>query len=410
MTVIVPLGGLGQRFQNEGHFSRPKPFVRVFGKEMILWVLDNLSMREDDELVLAFSPAFMSLGTWMRGVVHSRFPRCHLVELPGPTRGAAETVLLALRGVPEQVRARPVMLCDGDCYYTHDIVTAFRQVASTQGASFVFHDTQPEPIYSYCKITDSFDIIETKEKVKISDWANSGCYCFRSGIQLEAECAALLAQGETQLSQDKVPEYYTSGVIARMLARGDKFKALVVPASDINVLGTPSQVEAWCRARPTPKSCQLAFCLSALCPLPRSPSLSLSSGPDVAVASYCKECFRQGHRISILAPQIGPGGEAARGEVVAWLKRHEIDYHELLESEPNYDFLVCRDALDPLLGTLERQSGFYTGGQQVAAGGDFRLTALPKKDSNFLIFGLGVLTGVVLALTASRSKWASSRA
>jgi hypothetical protein len=42
MNVIVPLGGLGMRFQNEG-YTRPKPFVRVLGKEMILWVLGALS-------------------------------------------------------------------------------------------------------------------------------------------------------------------------------------------------------------------------------------------------------------------------------------------------------------------------------------------------------------------------------
>ena len=43
-------------------------------------------------------------------------------------------------------------------------------------------------------------------KIKISDWANSGCYCFRDGIELERECDALLKAGEMQLSQDKVGE------------------------------------------------------------------------------------------------------------------------------------------------------------------------------------------------------------
>jgi hypothetical protein len=59
---------------------------------------------------------------------------------------------------------------------------------------------------SYVRITDDDDdkIVEVKEKVKISDWANSGCYCFRSGEELESECRNLLAKGEQQLSQDKV--------------------------------------------------------------------------------------------------------------------------------------------------------------------------------------------------------------
>ena len=46
--VALPAIGRGQgayvtRFQNEG-YNRPKPFVRVLGKEMILWVLDSLNL------------------------------------------------------------------------------------------------------------------------------------------------------------------------------------------------------------------------------------------------------------------------------------------------------------------------------------------------------------------------------
>ena len=45
---------------------------------------------------------------------------------------------------------------------------------------------------------------QVKEKVKISDHANSGCYCFSSGAELEKQCLSLLDSGSTQLSQDKV--------------------------------------------------------------------------------------------------------------------------------------------------------------------------------------------------------------
>ena len=61
INVIIPLGGLGSRFQKEGYLTRPKPFVRVLGKEMILWVVDNLSIRSDDGLVLVYNPSWMSM-------------------------------------------------------------------------------------------------------------------------------------------------------------------------------------------------------------------------------------------------------------------------------------------------------------------------------------------------------------
>ena len=48
---------------------------------------------------------------------------------------------------------------------------------------------------------DGKQITSIKEKVKISDWANTGCYCFRDGQQLLKYCAQIIERGETQLSQ-----------------------------------------------------------------------------------------------------------------------------------------------------------------------------------------------------------------
>lgn len=49
----------------------------------------------------------------------------------------------------------------------------FVQVSATHGGVFVFEDTQPKPIYSYCRLGPDNDVLEVKEKVKISNWANS---------------------------------------------------------------------------------------------------------------------------------------------------------------------------------------------------------------------------------------------
>ena len=44
--VMIPLGGLGSRFKNEG-FSLLKPFIRVMGKPIIYWLLENLDLSLD---------------------------------------------------------------------------------------------------------------------------------------------------------------------------------------------------------------------------------------------------------------------------------------------------------------------------------------------------------------------------
>lgn len=182
---------------------------------MILWILDSLNLQADDNLVIVFNPSFQNLDELMRAVVLRKYPRAIFVHLAGPTRGAAETVLIGLENIESDVRSHPVMLMDGDTFYTDgaDVMSMYREVCKTHGASFVFEDTQPQPLYSYCKLDDSgegkaSDITEIREKVKISDWANSGCYCFRDGNELAEHCRLLLQAGEDskQQSQDGVGE------------------------------------------------------------------------------------------------------------------------------------------------------------------------------------------------------------
>ena len=53
------------------------------------------------------------------------------------------------------------MLCDGDTFYTADIVSMYRAVSATHNATFTFCDTQPKPIYSYVTTAgpDSHDVV-----------------------------------------------------------------------------------------------------------------------------------------------------------------------------------------------------------------------------------------------------------
>ena len=60
--------GLGSRFQKEGYVP-PKPFVQVLGKEMILWVVDSLTLKPEDTLVVVYNPAFLDMRELMEMVV-----------------------------------------------------------------------------------------------------------------------------------------------------------------------------------------------------------------------------------------------------------------------------------------------------------------------------------------------------
>lgn len=339
LNVVVPLGGLGTRFRD---FARPKPFVPVLGKPILEWVLDSLTLGPDDTLVLVFDPNFMGMGHFVRELVVrcqcTVRRQCTLVELAGPTRGAAETVLIGLRGLPDALHGRPTMLVDGDTFYTEDVVGRFRSAEGN--AVFCFHDAQEErPIYSYVKLGRADEVLEVREKVKISDWANSGCYCFADGGQLMAECEALVESGGAQLSQDGVAELYTSGIIAAMIARGERFTALKLHVHEIHVLGTPGQVEAFCRTwRGERPRRRFTF---------EEAVLATAESADLV-----RRLRADGHHICIQSPR-------PREELAALMQRLQVPYDELRADCEVADFHVGHgNSVDAMVGPLHKQLGF----------------------------------------------------
>ena len=143
----------------------------------------------------------------------------------GFTRGAAETVLKGLIALPKERRDKPCMICDGDIFFTSDIVSLYRPFSNTINAIFTFLDTQLDPIYSYVTINDNNNdnrhkkynkdnkdnknnennIQDIKEKIKISDYASAGCYCFKNGLELQKYCEIVIYNYSKILSQDYRP-------------------------------------------------------------------------------------------------------------------------------------------------------------------------------------------------------------
>jgi len=403
MNVVIPLGGIGSRFQTEGYLTRPKPFIPVLGKPMIRWVVDNLSLSADDTLVVIYNPAWMSMKNFMQEHLADRDARIRLVELPGPTRGAAETVLIGLNALPKEMLKRPTLLADGDTFYTADVVERFREVGKTHNAVFCFKDTQPKPIYSYITMDAADNIKEVKEKIKISDWANTGCYCFRDGVELAKECQELIKRGETQLSQDQKGEFYTSGVIAAMIAKGAPFRGIKLQREDFHVLGTPTQVAEWCALWPNQPKMRFVFDLYG--------TLITESGKSIERnLRLCRALKKQGHHVAIWTEQRAEDGAA----ILDLLRTLGVEYHELHFGKVAADFYIDDRGVDPTLGDLDKQIGFYASeikvmeaSRDVAAArlrvGTAVAATRPSKDT-IMALAAGLSIGVVLGYAMFRSK------
>lgn len=226
MNIIIPLCGKGKRFGGEGK----KPFVKVFEKEIICYVLDCLKLCPEDEIFIFYSNKLKGF----KDFIMQKYSALALtmIELY-ETSGAAETIYEGIK--KSEMKDKKTLVIDGDTFYGEDIVGKYR---GYENAIFYMESTEEEAIYSYIKLNVNEKVLEIKEKEKISNNANTGAYGFKSVKQLKENCEHVLQNGIKMKN-----EPYTSCVIDYMISKGEEFKGIKV--NSVYSLGTPEAVDKY---------------------------------------------------------------------------------------------------------------------------------------------------------------------
>ncbi len=92
INVIIPIGGIGSRFAKQG-YRYPKPLINIVGRPMLLWLIDNLSIKPGDTLWMAVNEE-MDDEFRIGELIKKTFPKIdfRLLRLRHQTKGASETV------------------------------------------------------------------------------------------------------------------------------------------------------------------------------------------------------------------------------------------------------------------------------------------------------------------------------
>lgn len=346
MKIIVPLGGVGRRFQDCG-YKRPKPLIRALGKELIFWLLDSLKLDGGDEIYIPYNERLDHHR--FAQVVSLRHPRVRTLAIPD-TRGASETIKTCVDHFGIEGR---IMILDGDTWYEDDIVG---DVRSRPGNLVAYFDSRtPDPIYSYIR-TEGDEIKEIREKIKISDMASSGCYVFAD--------AKRFSDVVSGMDLDRPSETYTSQVIAKMIEEGDKFGALRV--ENFHILGTPEQVISFSKSSSTaPKR----FCFdldNTLVTAPRREGDYSTVEPISDTINYLRRLKSRGHTIIIYTARrmrthggnVGAVVADIAGVTLETLERFGIPYDEIHFGKPYAHFYVDDLMVDPR-SDMNKELGFY---------------------------------------------------
>lgn len=361
MFVIIPINGLGTRFSQD-NYTLPKPLINVLGKRMLFWVIDSLKLSVSDTLLIPYSDQLDYFN--FRDIVTDQYPNLNIRFIPidRPTKGAAETLLLAIEDFGE-VDNEPTLVVDCDTFYEDDIVGAFKQYPGNVIHYFV--DTTKDPIYSYLNMKDDYlglgrAVLDIAEKNKISDYASTGAYGFESIEALEKYCRKLMDHNELMTNG----EYYVSAVYKLMIQDGQK--VFGVEVDKFHCVGTPLQLKVFCETyQQKPKR----FCFdldSTLVSKPRVEGDYSTVEPIEKNINILRYLRSMGHTIIVYTARRMRTHTGNVGAIVAdvgkltieTLEKFDIPYDELYFGKPWADFYIDDLAVD-CNHDIEKAIGYY---------------------------------------------------
>ena len=229
MNIIIPLGGLGKRFSEFG-YRLPKPLIRLFFKPIIFWLLDNLSIINNENVYLICNKSLKKYR--FDDEIKKKYPNYNIIYLDADTRGAAETIYLGTKDIEHDTET---ILLDGDTFYGIDLLAMYR-MSKQKNMVVCFKQSDERPVYSYVGFNENKIINKIAEKKRITEFANTGAYAFEKLSELRTYCKKII-DDDLRFGG----EFYMSRVISEMVNDKKKFVANVISESDFDVVGTPFQ-------------------------------------------------------------------------------------------------------------------------------------------------------------------------
>ena len=334
MIIIIPLGGIGQRFSNYG-FKDPKPLIRVQGKEIISWVLSSLKLSKEDRVYILYNSILEEYNFENR--ILAKHNNINFFKLPRSTKGPVETISLFCKFMQKEKMNDSVFILDGDTFYSKNIISDLKNKKNS--CILYFCTNEQKPIYSYIKINKNKKVINIAEKIKISKNANIGYYFSSFDI---------LKKFSLKTIKLKSKKAYVSDIYRIMLDSNIEIDSLKISSKYLNILGTPDQIKAFSENHKVKKK---IFCFDLDNTLVTHPKVIGDYDTVLPIydnIKFLRSLYKSGHKIIIYSARrmrtfksnLSLVKKNIEKLTIFQLKKFKIPYHKLILGKPYAHFYI----------------------------------------------------------------------
>jgi NDP-sugar pyrophosphorylase family protein len=230
------MAGAGSRFSTAG-YTKPKPFIDVAGKPMIVRVLENLAYPNARFFLIARQEHIEAEAELSKQI--ERDFNASFIPISNLTEGTACTVLYARKHINND---QPLLIANSDQIIDIDISEFIKDCSnrSLDGSILTFIDEKRDPKWSFARIGASDLVEEVREKKAISEFATVGIYFyFRGSDFVDAAIDMFVHRDKTN------GEYYTCPTFNYLINQQKKIGIYNISFEAMHGLGTPDDLNAF---------------------------------------------------------------------------------------------------------------------------------------------------------------------
>ena len=236
INIVIPMAGQGSRFAKAG-YDKPKPFIDVEGKPMIVRVLENLAY-PDARYILIARKEHMEKEAELVKQIEKEF-NAIFIPIDKLTEGTACTVLYARKYIKND---EPLLIANSDQIVDMNIADFIDdcKTRNLDGSILTFVDEFKDPKWSFAKIDENDLVIEVKEKVVISEFATVGIYLYSKGKKFVDASIDMI------IENDRVNnEFYTCPTYNYAIKYGSKIGIYNIEFKKMHGIGTPKDLNSY---------------------------------------------------------------------------------------------------------------------------------------------------------------------
>lgn len=236
INIVIPMAGAGSRFAKAG-YEKPKPFIDVDGKPMIVRVLENLAY-PDARYILIARREHMEKEAELVKQIEKEF-NAIFIPIDKLTEGTACTVLYARKYINNDA---PLLIANSDQIVDMNIADFIDDCKSRNldGSILTFIDEHKDPKWSFAKLDKNNLVLEVKEKVVISEFATVGIYMYSKGKEFVDASIDMI------IENDRVNnEFYTCPTYNYAIKENAKIGIYNIEFEQMHGIGTPEDLNLY---------------------------------------------------------------------------------------------------------------------------------------------------------------------